>query len=229
MRIPTIRHRWSETSFLHWRVEARVLAPLLPQGVTVATADGSAWVSLVLFLVSNARPPFPAPPLPAFEETNLRTYVFLPDGREAIWFFSLDARSVTTVLGGRLVYGVPYFRARGSVDVAGDRYRYRSRRRRDGTSHDVTVEAGRVLGDDERTPLDDWLTGRWRAVSDHAGLLLETIVDHEPWPLRTGELVALDEDLLACAGIRRPDAPPLVHFGGAVDARLSVPRRVPRS
>ena len=229
MRIPTIRQTWASASFLHWRLEGADVQRLLPSTLEVAIADGSAWVSFVLFEVRGARPPFPAPPLPPFAETNLRTYVRLRDGREAIWFFSLDARSVTTVLGGRLVYGVPYFRADGSVDIEGGSHRYRTRRRRDGTSHDLTVAAGAPLTDDERTPLVDWLTGRWRAVSVHAGLLLETIVDHEAWPLRHGELTSLSEDLLACAGLRRPDDAPMVQCADAVHARLSIPRAAGRA
>jgi uncharacterized protein len=210
-------------------MDEAALVPLLPSALEVATADGSAWVSLVLFEVRDARPPLlPAPTLPPFAETNLRTYVRLPDGREAIWFFSLDARSVTTVAGGRFVYGVPYHRAIGSVDAVGPTLRHRSRRRVGGIGHDLTVRVGESLPDAERTELVDWLTGRWRAVSVHLGLLLETIVDHEPWPLRSGELTSLSEDLLAGAGLRRPSGPPLVHCADAVHARLSVPRPVGR-
>ena len=64
-----------------------------------------------------------------FPETNLRTYVRGPDGRDGIWFFSLEADSLPLVLGARTLYGVPYRWADMSVERTGDVIRYRSRRR----------------------------------------------------------------------------------------------------
>jgi uncharacterized protein len=227
VRLPALGQTWSAVSFVHWRVGAGQLAPLLPEGLglEVAEQDGSAWVSLVLFCASDTRPgPLPTPPLlPPFAETNLRTYVRTADGREAIWFLSLEASSAVTSAGGSAVYGVPYHLADASVEVRPDSIVYRSKRTTDDVGHDIEVRTGAWYTPDERRPLDEWLTGRWRAVSSNAGVLLETFVEHEPWPLRHGRIGSLAENVLASVGLAPTSPPALVHVADEVHVRLGLP------
>ena len=52
---------------------------LLPEGLTVETYDGSAWVGLVPFFLRAGLPRVPSIPwLSRFPETNVRTYVHRP-------------------------------------------------------------------------------------------------------------------------------------------------------
>jgi uncharacterized protein len=89
----------------------------LPAGLEVETFDGAAWVGLVPFLMDGVRPPGvpPAPWASRFPETNVRTYARGPDGRDAIWFLSLDAARLGAVLAARAGYALPYFWSRMSV------------------------------------------------------------------------------------------------------------------
>lgn len=224
VRLPVLRQTWSSVSFVHWRVERSDLLALIPDDLDVAERDGSAWASLVLFCASDTTGPVPTPPLAPFAETNLRTYVQTGDGREGIWFLSLDAASTVTAAGGSLVYGVPYHLAAASVEVAPESFRYRSRREADGVGHDIEVRTGRWYTSEERTPLDEWLTGRWRAISVNAGVALEVFVEHEPWSLRHASLTSIEEDVLAAVGLRRPEQPPMVHAADEVHVRLGAPR-----
>ena len=100
--------RWTLISFLHWRVEADDLRPLVPEGLEIDEFDGSAWVGLVPFCMTTQVTGFPALPwISTFPETNVRTYVTGPDGGRGIWFLSLDvARSPTALAGAAL--GLPY-------------------------------------------------------------------------------------------------------------------------
>jgi uncharacterized protein YqjF (DUF2071 family) len=221
-----VHQGWRHVSMLHWRYPPEVVGALLPDGLEVDVVDGSAWVSLTPFLVTGFRvtglPPVPW--LSSFPETNLRTYVRGADGSDGLWFLSLDVASVATTIGARLGYGVPYHWASMSVEEEGDDvFAYRGdRRSSDGTSYDVAVRRGsRILS---LSPLDELLTGRWRAFSQHAGRLWEVPVRHEPWPLRTGTLVRCKETLLDAGGLPAPAGPPLVHFADAVDAHLGFPR-----
>ena len=94
---------WRWLSFLHWSYQPEVLQRLLPDGLRPHTFDGRAWVGLTPFLLQDQRTPA-APALPwftSFPETNLRTYVVGPDGREGLWFFSLDAARLEPVLAAR--------------------------------------------------------------------------------------------------------------------------------
>jgi hypothetical protein len=161
--------------------------------------------------------------VPPFAETNLRTYVQTEDGRAGIWFLDLEAGSTVTAAGGNLVYGVPYHLAEASVEVGPQEIRYRSRRDGADVGHDITVRAGAWYTTPERTALDEWLTGRWRAVSVNAGVALEAFVEHEPWPLRHGRPVLVEENVLASVGLRRPVGDPIVHCADEVHVRLGPP------
>ena len=40
---------WDDLLFLHWRVEADRLRPLLPAGLALDTFEGAAWISVAAF------------------------------------------------------------------------------------------------------------------------------------------------------------------------------------
>ena len=85
--------RWSDLTFLHWRVESSRVAPLLPDGVRPDEHDGSSWVGLIPFLLDRATL-FGSPPVPyigSFVEFNVRLYGVDAEGRRAVVFRSLDA------------------------------------------------------------------------------------------------------------------------------------------
>src|SRR4051794_9252126 len=123
-----MQHRWECLTFLHWSYDADVVQRLLPPGLAVEAREGRAWVGLVPFLmrVGAGRGPLPL----TFPETNVRTYVIGPDGRPGVYFFSLDAGSLSAVAAARASLGLPYMWARMSVDCGRDRVRYRNDGRR---------------------------------------------------------------------------------------------------
>lgn len=223
---PIVHQSWRHVSFLHWRVDGDEIARHLPDGLTPDLVDGSAWIGLTPFTVERFRV-LGLPPLPfatSFHETNLRTYVRRGDGRDGIWFFSLDVSSTLNAIGGRLA--VPYVLATMSVDANGC-VRYQSRRRGGPAAHhDITIEPGApVTTTDDNDPVA-LLTGRWRAFTQVAGRgLLEVPVQHERWPLHDATLVSLDETVLRAAGLPQPTTEPLVHYSPGVDAKLGAPRR----
>jgi uncharacterized protein len=220
---PASRQRWHAMTFLHWRYGVDELRALLPAGLEPDTYDGTAWVSLTPFLMKDFRVgPLPAVPgLSTFPETNVRTYVRGPDGCDGIWFFSLEADSVATVLGASSLYGVPYQFADMSVEE-GDVVHYRSRRRdRPSVGHDIRVQPGPPCP--APSELDHWLTGRWRAYSMVAGRLAKVPVQHQPWPLSEATIVELEQSLLPAVGLADPEDDPLVQYSPGVDVRLGVP------
>jgi uncharacterized protein YqjF (DUF2071 family) len=131
---------WSWLSFLHWPYAPEVVQRLLPASLRVHDFDGRAWVGLTPFVLEDLRTPLtPAPPwFTSFPETNVRTYVVGPDGREGLWFFSLDAARLEPVLAARSTYALPYMwsamtverRGRWSATAAAAAGRARSRRPR---------------------------------------------------------------------------------------------------
>jgi uncharacterized protein YqjF (DUF2071 family) len=95
--------RSNPTRFLHWLYDPRLLQRLLLGGLRPHTFEGRAWVGLTPFFLEDLRTPV-APALPwftSFPEANVRTYVQGRDGREGLWFFSLDAARLEPVLVAR--------------------------------------------------------------------------------------------------------------------------------
>ncbi|MFK4118273.1 DUF2071 domain-containing protein [Streptomyces longwoodensis] len=66
------------------------------------------------------------------------------------------------------------------------------------------------------TERDVWRTSRWRAYTRRLGLLWETPVEHEPWPLAEASVEVLEETLTRAAGLLAPASAPLVHYSEGV-------------
>ena len=102
--------RWTALTFLHWQVPKDVLQKQLPQGLTLDTYKGNAWLGVVPFSMERVRPWW-SPPVPGiswFLETNVRTYVRGPAGEPGVWFFSLDANQRLAVEIARRIWNLPY-------------------------------------------------------------------------------------------------------------------------
>jgi uncharacterized protein YqjF (DUF2071 family) len=176
---------WSWLSFLHWSYEPAVVQGLLPDGLEVHSFKGRAWVGVTPFFLEDLRTPV-APALPwftNFPETNVRTYVRGPDGREALWFFSLDAARLEPVLVARSTYALPYMWSEMVVERDGPVVRYRSRRRWPGptpATSRITVEVGDPLTPEELSEFDHYLTARWQLYTTLGPLLARSNVEHQP-------------------------------------------------
>lgn len=208
---------------LHWRYPAEEVQALLPDGVTVETFDGSAWIGLVPFQMRVDVPFMPAlPRILHFPETNVRTYVQGRSGEPGVYFFSLEASALVSVVTARLTYQVPYFWADMSIDREGDRIRYRSSRywpKPRGASSLVEVEIGDRFGPDEASDLDRFLTARWALYGDLGPWITYATMFHEPWPLHHGEVITWKDELVRAAGLQQPTGAPLVHYSPKVSVR----------
>jgi uncharacterized protein len=224
---PFMRQSWRELTFLHWFYEPSIIRPLIPNGLRLDSYNGRAWVGLVPFVVADLTMPN-APAIPwvsTFPETNVRTYVIGPQGQRGVWFFSLDAARLLAVIGARAGYALPYFWARMNVACDGTTAQYSSRRHfgLDGRSQ-IEVRIGEEIR--HPTELDVFLTARFRLYARRGNRLLKADVEHRPWQLRRADVVQLNETLIEAAGLPAPRSEPIVHFGGSVDVRVSVPEEV---
>lgn len=214
VRVPAFRAAWLRQTFVHWAFPPDEVQALLPEELAVDQYEGAAWVGLTPFVMADVRPPGVAasvPGLPTFAETNLRTYVRHRDGRDGLWFLSLEV-ACPLMLAARAV-GVPYNPGTLRVSVDGDAISYTGSRWGGDASYRLAVRPG-----DPITPTgrDVWLTSRWRAYTRRLGMLWETPVEHEPWPLRDVAVDVLDETLTTAAGLPAPTAEPVAHFSDGV-------------
>ncbi|UUU27873.1 YqjF family protein [Streptomyces sp. DSM 40750] len=226
VRVPALRARWLTQAFVHWPFPPERVQALLPEGLAVDEYDGTAWVSLTPFLMADVRVPgLPAavPGLPTFAETNLRTYVRAPDGRDGLWFLSIEV-ACPLMLGARAV-GAPYNLGRLRVSRHGDTVSYAGARWSATPSYRLVVRPGEPITPRDR---DVWLTSRWRAYTRRLRAIWETPVEHEPWPLHVATVDVLEETLTGAAGLPPPLAEPVAHFSpGVGHVRLGFSR--PRS
>lgn len=235
--------RWAALLFLHWEVDPDALRTLLPTGLDLDTFEGRAFVGLVPFTMTGVRPsPLPAlPGLSAFHETNVRTYVHFRGQNPGVWFFSLDAANAIAVRLARWSYHLPYFHARMSLDppdraiqAALDRGEpptidYASERLAPGP----TPATCRLRYRPEGTPrtatvgtLEHFLIERYVLYACAGGRLYDGRVQHAPYPLQSARVEALEESLVAAAGVARPATDPLIHFAREVRVRAFPPRRL---
>ncbi len=228
-------HKWWDLLFIHWRVPADVLRPLLPKRLTIDTFQGSAWVGLVPFRMTGVRPWW-SPPLPgvsAFAETNVRTYVHFEGRDPGVWFFSLDAASSLAVKVARRRWMLNYYRARMRVEREGTRVRYHSRRLWPGPAGaggNVEAEIGPLIrprsgelppGSAEPGSLEHFLVERYILYAQGKdGRLYSGRVHHTPYPLREARLIKLEETLVAAAGIAIAHPPEHVLFSDGVSVEI---------
>jgi uncharacterized protein YqjF (DUF2071 family) len=206
----------------------------LPPGLAVDTFDGRAYVGVIPFAMRDVRP-WPGPPIPGatnFAELNVRTYVHFGGRAPGVWFFSLDASNLAAVVGARIGWAPPYYRARMWVDAQGEAPHYHSERlppgRRPARFHAV-ARAGKAIGSAAPGTLEFFLVERYLLYADWRrrglGLLVDQ-VHHQPYPLRRATVADLSyASLFRANGLPVPDAPPHVLLSPGVDVEVFPLRR----
>jgi uncharacterized protein YqjF (DUF2071 family) len=222
VRFAVMRQTWRDLTFLHWPYDPVLVRPLVPRDLELDLYDGAAWIGLVPFSITDLTLPHaPAVPwLSRFPETNVRTYVADREGRRGVWFFSLEAARLAAVLGARAAYALPYFWAHMRVDTGPQSVRYRSRRiAGPPAATDIEIRPGAPIP--EPSPLEIFLTARFRLFAAHAGRIFRADIEHPPWPLQRADVISLHESLVRAAGLPDPTGPPLAHFSRRIDVRVA--------
>lgn len=225
-------HTWSNLLFVHWRIPADELRPLIPPQLTLDTWEGDAWVGLVPFGMSGTRPWW-APAIPGisnFRETNVRTYVHFRGRDPGVWFFSLEASTSLAVRIARWRWHLPYFRADMSLERTDDTLLYSSRRLWPGVAGpgckiSASLEPlpnNRPMMHEPAGTFDEFEYGAARPGTleyflieryvlyscSPPGRLFAGRVHHRPYRLRRVDQLEIEENLVQAAGISRPRKPP---------------------
>jgi len=218
-----LRMTWVDLAFLHWRVPADALRPLVPAELEIDSFGGSAWVGVIPFemrdVAASGMPPVPT--ASDFPELNVRTYV--RHGVHAgVWFFSLDAASWLAVMGARGAANLPYFHAKmscarpGPEDVA-----YESERTHPGAGAAQFRAWYRPTSDvflSAPGSFEHWCTERYCLFSiTSEGRLQRLDIEHARWPLQTAVADVVVNTMAAAAGITLPTEPPHVLFARKLD------------
>jgi len=210
---------WHDLLFAHWRVDERLLRPHIPAAFDINRFDGSAWLGVVPFTMSNvaARGTPALPWLSAFPELNVRTYVSPRDGKRGVYFFSLDAARLAAVLAARAMFRLPYFPASMQVTRRGDEVRYSSRRRRATAAFVGSYGPVGPAFTPGRGTLEFFLTERYCLYHvDPFGRPARLEIHHAPWQLQPAHAEIEVNTMAEGLGIPLKGAP-LLHFAKRQD------------
>jgi uncharacterized protein YqjF (DUF2071 family) len=220
---------WRRLLFENWPVDPGTLDARLPEPLEPDVHGGSAWISIVPFTNVAVRPKgVPEPFGIRLPELNVRTYV-TRDDVPSVYFFSLDAQGIASVLGARIFQHLPYYYARISLEWRDGRVRFRSRRRHPGARPARYAATYRPTGEPFRAPEDpmaEFLLERYRFYTqDQRGTLRYANVDHEPWTLYRADAEVDVNTLWSAHGFERPDADPVCYYAPGVDVVASRSKR----
>jgi uncharacterized protein YqjF (DUF2071 family) len=207
---------WCDLLFAHWRVNASEVRAKVPSEFTLDLFDGSAWLGIVAFHMTNAAPRgVPALPwVSEFPELNVRTYVRVAD-EPGIFFFSLDAGSALAVHAAKTMLNLPYFAASMSAVRDADVVRYESQRDAFRGEAEFRAVYGPTATAQPAAPgsLEYFLTERYCLYNiDRHDEPYRLDIHHLPWPLRPAHAELAVNTMAQVNGIQLPDEAPLLHF-----------------
>lgn len=180
-----IAQRWSHVLFLSFRCDPERIRQKIPSELEVDLFDGSAWLSIVPFRMSQIRFRFtPVLPFGSLWELNLRTYVNYR-GRPGIYFFTLDTDNWLGQKIARYCFHLPYRLRQMKGQVSDGRYRFES-----SSSFRMEARPGSVVGSDA---LDAWLVERYHLYTDAKKRIYRGDVVHEPWQLKALDSLSFED------------------------------------
>ncbi|MBX3118853.1 MAG: DUF2071 domain-containing protein [Fimbriimonadaceae bacterium] len=201
---PELFQRWHDLTFLHFAVAPELVQQSLPSSLTVDTypdenGQEMAWIGLVPFHMSGIRwPGTPALPwLSAFPETNVRTYVHRDGKRPGVWFYSLEAARWLACKYARLIFKLPYYNSKMSVEKHSGFIKYQNRRLESPKPADLQIEAKPTGELETATPgtFEFFLIERYLLYSRRGDKLYTGQVWHQPYRLQNVELLQCQQNV----------------------------------
>jgi len=212
---------WHDLLFAHWPVDPRNLRGKVPPEFELDLFDGSGWLGIIPFHMTNVAPRG-VPSLPwmsEFPELNVRTYVCVSD-RPGIYFFSLDAGSTLAVQAARTLLNLPYYSASMSVTPHAETIDYESQREGGPPQASLAVTYRPVGARFQavKGTLEYFLTERYCLYNlDHNGRPYRLEIHHPPWALHSADVDFARNTMADAAGLSVVDMKPLLHFSKRQD------------
>ena len=226
-----LRQEWHDIVWCHWPVDPVQVQRLLPAGLIPDLFEGRAWIGLIPFSMRALRLAGPLGPLSRFAgvgnfgEVNVRTYVQGPDGKTGVWFCTLDADQWLSVRVANLAFGLPYRYASTELRRDGDTMTWQSQRRGDGARSELVVRPSTNESQTATSGLEAFLVERYALYTHAFGRLWRGELSHEPWRVRSAQLLRVVTDTVTAAGFVAGENPHVM-VGDPVDVTIYPLRRV---
>lgn len=164
-----------------------------------------------------------------FGELNVRTYV-IKDGKPGVFFFSLDASDLFTVLTARHTYALPYHLARIQLKVSGQSISFNSQRSKalpDQHAFKANYEPISDIYYASENMLEYWLTERYCLYSvTPDGSIYRGEVHHLPWGLQQAQAQIEENTILAPTGLALPKQAAILHYVEHLDIIIWPPHKL---
>ncbi|WP_181347628.1 YqjF family protein [Thalassobacillus sp. CUG 92003] len=180
---------WTDLLFMNWPVPRDILLPLIPPSFTLDEYQGTAWISLIPFHVSNTRikgcPVIPG--FNAFDELNIRTYVTY-EGIKGVYFLKINANHPLMARFVHTMFGLPYFSAsiRSQQNGLSNRFVSRSSKGLDHFAVHYSVVSPPLQA--EPGSLIYWLTERYCLWLTHDRMIYKGPIYHQSWKLQKARI-----------------------------------------
>ncbi|SEI14233.1 hypothetical protein SAMN05192559_1203 [Halobacillus karajensis] len=206
--------KWNHLLFMHFPVSKEVIKDHIPRDLELDTYEGTAWITIIPFKVSDMRlrkmPPVPY--LNSYLELNVRTYV-RRNGLPGIYFFSLDADKILAVLGARLAT-LPYYYSKMKMkEEKENTFHYTSMRK--GEPEAIFKGSYGPISEayfPEKGSLAYWLLERYYLWSYKKGALFRGGIHHKQWKIHDAEVAIENQNLSSFLPDHFFNKRPLLHY-----------------
>src|SRR5256714_13049126 len=227
---PLMHQSWGKLLFMHWRIEASELRPLIPEGLEIDTFDGTAWIGIIPFTMGDIRafPPFvPAGPgLGSAHELNVRTYVYY-DGVPGVCFFSLDCNNAAAVIAARAFYHLPYYHAKIDLEQSVNTIDYALARTDKPDAHfQGSWKIGETIPFSHPDSLEFFLTERYCLYSERDSDLYRARIFHQPWPLLKARINFCDSTMFESLCVRSRGGEQVLNYAESLNVDIWAIKRV---
>lgn len=170
---------WNDGIFLHWQVDYNELRKLVPQDLELDLFQGKPWVSMVAFTMEKIRPKnLPAfPPISAFHEINIRTYVKL-DNKRGVYFLSIEGGKKLSCIMAKGISGLPY----RFSNITRTKNTYESYNSKLNDKLFLKFSIGDSMPN--KTSIDNWLIERYALFQDTEKSINQFDIHHLEWSIR---------------------------------------------
>jgi uncharacterized protein YqjF (DUF2071 family) len=215
----------SDVCFCHWPVPERTLSRSLPDWLTIETAAGSAWITIIHTTITGIAT-FGVDLTQPAEAVIVRTYVRGPTGQRGLWVVAVIPGDPLTAAGATPLFRIPVRQGTPLCETTADKAHIRRTLAIDG-DRVFTLRYRDEWADPSPAPPDSlpsFLTERQRyfTTGPLGGRGVGT-VGHDPWNLTPID-AEVSESLLATLGLPETVDEPLCHYSPGAELSISPPR-----
>ena len=176
---------WRDLLLQHFELQdTNFLQKHLPKGCTLDSFEGKHYLGLVSMKMTDVRhkmvPSFVW--FKSYNELNVRTYI-IHDNKPGVLFLSLDVDSFISMLGARVLYGLPY-RYRSFKSESGAL----ECRKQDDLKFSCSYTTEQEASHRSEGSFAFWATERYFFANKHLTKSFIGTISHAPWKLANAEV-----------------------------------------